>query len=895
MKRITLLSLLITLLSVTAFAQFKGIDRRSLPANNARRAAGELVTPPATATVETWYTTGGQFIMIGPYGPNDFTSVMPTIQVAIDGADIYIQGLAYYFKEGWIKGTISGNTASFANGQYIGEDEIGPEYLCGTNDTQTLVENIVFDYDAAKGILKSSTIYLLENPNTTEPSPYAYWIAPTFSKTAPETGVVTPPEGLETSEWAIVYTNNMDAPSSGSLNIGFDGNDVYVQGFCSHLPQSWMKGKLEGTTITFPGKTYFGFYQDSPYTGYDMLLQNEDVVFTYDAGANKMTAVTEEITIWTATLLKSDIYKNAVITQVVDKAVKPATPNISQIYDASDGPVVLFTIPMLDVDGNPMAASKLSFQFLSDVEQEISPVVFSAADYAGLTEDMSTFPYGFTNNAEIFPTYAYLKQADYHKWNKIGLQTTYTGGGEENKSDVFWLDIKPYEKALFDFNAMDVACSSNDSNAGDITEERTFTANNVTLAVSPKAEGASSENRFWSTAKGPQLRVYSGTLTFTAPVGKVISKMVFNNAKWNAGNSADTGAFEGNVWTGEASTVVVTIAGNTQLNSIEVYPTDYVPTAVTAPEGLTTDTYVFKANSLKPYYDPAELTLWLNVGFDGDDAYIQGLASDANDNADELWVKATKNKAGQYVIPANQFMGTVSFWMSNNDYFFTAVDADGNMVDAVFDFDADKQQFATDQTLILNAMLTEVYAYETFTNVVLTKFNEVAATPATPTINNIDFGEWSHSINCTIPTVGTNDETLNPNKQFYTVWIEKDGQQEPYTFTADLYWAFDEDATEVPWSVNYSSWSGSHDIYFQDDATVFDTWSKVGIQSIYYGGDECKKTDIVWIANPTATGISNIPADMKAGKAVIYNIAGQRLGTPHKGLNIINGKKVVIK
>lgn len=93
------------------------------------------------------------------------------------------------------------------------------------------------------------------------------------------------------------------------------------------------------------------------------------------------------------------------------------------------------------------------------------------------------------------------------------------------------------------------------------------------------------------------------------------------------------------------------------MNSIEVLPSDFAPTAVVAPENLVTETYIMKANSVKPYYDPAELTLWLNVGFDGDDAYIQGLASDANSDASQLWVKATKNEAGQYVIPANQFMG----------------------------------------------------------------------------------------------------------------------------------------------------------------------------------------------------------------------------------------------
>lgn len=130
-------------------------------------------------------------------------------------------------------------------------------------------------------------------------------------------------------------------------------------------------------------------------------------------------------------------------------------------------------------------------------------------------------------------------------------------------------DPQPESEYTFDFNAMtDEPCSTNSNTAGDITEPRTFTGENVSLTVSPNASGTA--NRFWSTANGPQLRIYGGTMTFQAAQGCKITKMVFNNGKWNNGNSADTGSFSSNTWTGEAETVVVTIAGNSQLNNIVV-------------------------------------------------------------------------------------------------------------------------------------------------------------------------------------------------------------------------------------------------------------------------------------------------------------------------------------
>ena len=899
MKKITLLTMLVALFGGTAFAQqttaFKCIERTAQTAIRKApqaTAANELVTPPASATVETWHTTDGVLFVNTPSGPVEYR---PDIQVAIDGSDIYLQGLAYWFPEGWVKGTISETTATFATGQFVGEDEYGPEYICGTNDAETLTD-IVFDYDATEATLKAVTIYILENSEADVISPYCYWAQPTFGKegsSGPQP--VVAPEGLETDEWAISAMDNFGDPVSGYVNIGFDGNDCYMQGFCHYLPETWLKGTLEGDKITFPGNQYFGPYDADYYTHYEFYLRPEDVVFTYDAEAGKMTAEGEIYVREAVRNYKGDVYNDPVITKVIEKAATPATPSISQIYDGTLAPILMFTVPTVDTEGNALASSKLFFQFFKDVEQEISDVTFDPADYPNLTEAMTIFPYGFTCGEEITYNYMHLKQADYSTWNKIGMQVIYLGGGEENKSEIFWFDIKPYEKATFDFNAMtDEPCSSNDDNSGDINEDRVITANGITLTISPKTEEATTPNRFWSTNNGPQLRVYSGTLTFEAPVGKVIQKMVFNNGRWNNGNSADSGAFEGNVWTGEAKTVVVTIAGNTQINSIEVYPTDYIPTAVEAPEGLVTDTYIFQARSEKPYYDPADLTLWVKAGFDGDDVYIQGLASDYNSSTSELWVKATKNEAGQYVIPANQFMGSVSFWMSTIDCYFTAVDAQGNMVDAVLDYDAEKGQFTTDQPLVINASLTELNPQQTFTGVTITKFNEVAATPADPTMNSLTFDEWSHYITFYIPQVGTEGETLNPQKLFYTIWIQSGNGVEPYVFSPDMYWGFDGDTTELPWSQYYSSWDNAHSIYFYDDAAVFEGWAQVGVQSIYYGGDEVRKSAISWIETPFYTGIENISTEQTAGKA-IYNISGQRITAPAKGLNIINGQKVMIR
>jgi M6 family metalloprotease-like protein len=253
-------------------------------------------------------------------------------------------------------------------------------------------------------------------------------------------GLMTPPENLVTEEWAISAKDTYDDPVSGYLNIGFDGNDVYLQGLCAELPKAWIKGTLDGTTITFAGDQYLGVYDGGQFFYYEFFLCHEGATFTYDAAAGKLTAE-GEIYIYTGgSNLKADVYINPVISKVVEKAATPAMPDISEIYDSFTGPIVFFTIPTVDVNGDAMASSKLEFQFLKEVDQEITPVTFSPDNYLNLPVPMDIIPYGFTDDADFFDIYIYFKQPDFNTWKKIGLQAIYNGAGECHKSDIFWME-----------------------------------------------------------------------------------------------------------------------------------------------------------------------------------------------------------------------------------------------------------------------------------------------------------------------------------------------------------------------------------------------------------------------------------------------------------------------
>lgn len=127
------------------------------------------------------------------------------------------------------------------------------------------------------------------------------------------------------------------------------------------------------------------------------------------------------------------------------------------------------------------------------------------------------------------------------------------------------------DEVKFDFSTDDAytlfglsGFSSNDSNAGDITEDKSVKSGDVTITVSPS--GVKNPNRMWAGS----LRMYGGTLT-VASAGKNITAIEFtlNNSKWG-NNTANTGTLETGKWTGNAASVVITVGGNTQIKSMTV-------------------------------------------------------------------------------------------------------------------------------------------------------------------------------------------------------------------------------------------------------------------------------------------------------------------------------------
>ncbi len=115
---------------------------------------------------------------------------------------------------------------------------------------------------------------------------------------------------------------------------------------------------------------------------------------------------------------------------------------------------------------------------------------------------------------------------------------------------------------------------------GEFNETTTSAAiGGVTVTVSASDAEANNRNRLWAT--NPRLRMYDGTLTFASSgekITKIVMTLTTNKSLVANGNTADSGTLsevtkQSNAevtWTGEAQSVVISIAGNTQYSKAVV-------------------------------------------------------------------------------------------------------------------------------------------------------------------------------------------------------------------------------------------------------------------------------------------------------------------------------------
>ena len=396
-----------------------------------------------------------------------------------DEGKVYIKDLVSQAKAGtWVEGTLEGTSSIKVELPQVAVEY--PDY--GYNLVVAKVK-----YDADQGwYVKSDnqTLTLRYNSKTGEISfaggqeiiglvyddddswsGYGDWNI-SFTKLTDK--LTEAPEGLQTE----TYSLTADSYDGSLVQVGFTESEVYVQGIDPNLPETWVKGTIDGDVVTFKRNQYIGADEVSGYHQYlvsatveqvyddyydeyydEYTLSNTNITFKYDAATKTLSG--------SSTFLinagKTDInylsaFTNAKIAPFTEVAATPASPIVNNLYEGGYSyysygygwGYLDFDIKTADTEGNYIMPEKLSYQVWIKVNGEEKPLSLSWWDYIYQEDETLTeLPYDYSDGWDISSSgankYLYFYVIGPEAY---GVQAIYRGAGEEHKSEIAWAEVQ---------------------------------------------------------------------------------------------------------------------------------------------------------------------------------------------------------------------------------------------------------------------------------------------------------------------------------------------------------------------------------------------------------------------------------------------------------------------
>ncbi len=259
---------------------------------------------------------------------------------------------------------------------------------------------------------------------------------------------VTVPTDLKIAE--TIVTNKSTEPHYA--NIGFNGNDVYVQGLFSAMPKAWMKGTRNGDAITFASSQYLGvepvnnahvFFVAATYnTSKDPQSEKditeikyaEDITFSYDKDNDCYKALdgqTATLSGYADRVAYLEYLREPEMMMIpADMSYNPAKPEILLYdYSAEWGDLKLnFKLPAQNKQGIPLDKRNIYFSFFVDGEV----FTFTPEEYSSFKEPQSLFPYDiFVNDLMLLPGENMYEAWFYFGEKPIGIQSYYYKDGKK--------------------------------------------------------------------------------------------------------------------------------------------------------------------------------------------------------------------------------------------------------------------------------------------------------------------------------------------------------------------------------------------------------------------------------------------------------------------------------
>ena len=441
----------------------------------------EMITETPEGTLYNYVRKGSAYYVYIMYLMNiSFDNMVGTVVFGPNN-EVYIKDIISQISLGtWIKGTLNGSkiTIEFPQKYYIqdGEDlyvdllsyDSGENWYVPAKGSHTITLN----YNATNNTISCPPISDLATGGSLiglvysdgEWSGYGDWA---FNYKLMKDEPVTAPENLETT----MYSVSAKGYDGGIANVGFDGNDIYIQGIYNGMPEGWVKGTIEGNKAIFKSGQYIGPDYSTNYHQYlvsctseevwdpdyeefytEYSLAEGDIVFDYDPETKTLSNSTPFlVNAGTTNVYYAATYDKATIKPFVEVAATPATPTDFFVSDPDVAYYLYgygwgtmeFELPCSDVDGNYILPEKLSYVFYTRVNGEEKELTLSADDYVNLDEDMTEIPYDFSDNWDIAAqgsthyTYYYVIGPE-----AFGVQAIYRGAGEERRSEIAWYEME---------------------------------------------------------------------------------------------------------------------------------------------------------------------------------------------------------------------------------------------------------------------------------------------------------------------------------------------------------------------------------------------------------------------------------------------------------------------
>lgn len=783
----------------------------------------ELVTPPASmvpAGVEVSFT-------------RLTTEVAETAtgMMGFDGNDLYVLGLCPDFPSAWLKGTMDAEgVVTFKRDQYLGKYQgVFDIWFMGVDPNTNALTDVMAQWDADSKVLTVNDWYV-ENADPATLYYFDVFYNVTVSPLGEDKQLVIPPAGLQTSTFKTTCTSLAGysyADDSYQVRIGFDGDDVYMQGLFYYLSASWIKGTRNADgSLTFAKNQYIGTLQ-----GYDVYV---------------VPCTDDETVLDTFTFLYEDgNYTYAERNTNLSFSIEP---------DCTDALEIIFgveMVPMASADDYPIISEQPEGQLVNYLRSGDAYYTFFGyiipESQNGMTMQMVYAPDGQT---------VYMKNPTAFGQTEGGSWVKGTIEGDKIHMPLHQCILFDeyegygYMTALLHLGQIEYYGEMMDTYLPDEeATEVTFTIH-ADGSISLDLESEMSDNGFASSIYG---LVYTDDLMWAGFGDYNTRYTVFADEAKQMPEGLETedwaylysdGSFtSAQLVKAAISDGKVYIEGLSENNPESVIIGQVEGNKVT----FTSDQYVGNNDTHALYVTFATYEI--------EEAY------------DEDW--------GEFYLKYNYtYLPTCTF-----DY-----DAEKQVMRA-----ADNVALILNGGAGVNGISEIKAGYEPRFSVKLDVAAK-PANPEILSFGEYYEDYGYDALTCNVKMEDVDGRYLDVEKLYYTIWVKTADEVMPYTFVASEYFQFPElgidELTEIPYNLvalDEASWEdialgGSYICLYQSG------FEDYGVQTIYYGGGERRTSDIVWL-NGTTVGIGQLKAEEQS--AEVYDLMGRKQAGIKQGLNLI--------